>query len=305
MNILLAYHSRWHIQGYFFENYLNEKHRIFYTPIDNSAYYGDWKGRLPFYLPKKIPTTIASLEKKFSNQFNFIIELDGVGQHHLSGMRSSMAVKALWSCDIFRKDKKKFHKWIEKDFDIIFVAHKNYLNFFEPKKTEWLPYACNTSTFKKLDLPKIYDVAYIGNLNKDLYSGRIKILNEISKKFKVYISDNVYGEEISKIYSQSKIIFNYSQFSEINMRIFEALSCGSLLVTNRLGKETGLEDLFQDQTHLIFYDDINDLKEKLDYYLSNESERESIALGGYKEALSKHTFQDRFIQILNYIKKCN
>ncbi|MFN3551283.1 MAG: glycosyltransferase [Endomicrobiia bacterium] len=106
---------------------------------------------------------------------------------------------------------------------------------------------------------------------------------------------------MAKVYSQAKIVFNKSAGGEINMRVFETLSCGSLLLTDRLKPEVGLEELFQDRKHLVLYDDENDLLEKIDYYLRNESDREEIAYNGYKEVLSKHTYEHRVKEMFNKI----
>jgi len=44
------------------------------------------------------------------------------------------------------------------------------------------------------------------------------------------------------------------------------------------------------------------LLEKIDYYLTHETEREEIAYNGYKEVLSKHTYEHRAKEILNVVK---
>ena len=73
---------------------------------------------------------------------------------------------------------------------------------------------------------------------------------------------------MAKIYSQAKIIFNKSIRKDLNMRVFEAMSCGSMLVTDRLKPEAGLEELFKDKKHFVLYDNESDLVEKIGYYLN-------------------------------------
>jgi spore maturation protein CgeB len=54
-----------------------------------------------------------------------------------------------------------------------------------------------------------------------------------------------------------------------NMRVYEALGCGSFLLTDHAN---GIEDLFQVGKEIIIYNN-DDLLEKIDYYLSNKREK--------------------------------
>ncbi|MBI4680865.1 MAG: glycosyltransferase family 1 protein, partial [Nitrospirae bacterium] len=69
----------------------------------------------------------------------------------------------------------------------------------------------------------------------------------------------------------------------------------------RLSKDSGLEDLFRDRQHLVIYDNEKQLLELIHYYLENEDEREKIALAGYKEALNKHTYDNRVEEIIRTV----
>lgn len=301
MNILLAdHHTDWSVLGFFHEKYYSAQgHDVTVMPIEKTPQWTNWRNRLPFYVPKGMPIMVSSLEKRYQKKFDLVLEYDSSGQYHLGGLRHVSTVKAFWSCDIYRKDSQKFHAWKEEDFDVIFVAQKNFLPFFKKRKTYWLPYACDPALHRKFDLPKIYDVVFIGNMNSQVYPDRVQLLNELSKKFRVKVFSGFYGEEVAKVYSQSKIIFNKSHSDEVNMRVFDVLSCGSLLLTDRI--ENGLPDIFEDRKHLVMYDGLEDLKEKVDYYLSHDDEREKIACAGQKEVHEKHTFYHRAQTVLSVL----
>ncbi len=83
------------------------------------------------------------------------------------------------------------------------------------------------------------------------------------------------------------------------MRIFEALSTGSFLLTNWIPT---LGDLFEDGKHLVTYKTLEEMVEKAKYYLEHEDEREAIAKAGYEEFVSKHTYKHRIEKILEIIK---
>ena len=102
---------------------------------------------------------------------------------------------------------------------------------------------------------------------------------------------------MARIYSASRIVFNRSIRNDVNMRVFEALACGSLLVTNDLA-DNGQDELFQDGVHLATYRDPEELLEKVAYYLAHEEEREPIAAAGRAEALARHTYRHRMERLL-------
>jgi len=319
MNIFLIYLNEPWCPPFYLEKVLRKKHQVKVFDFAQTPYWGDFRFKLPFYIPKGLPVSVQSVIKKFNNPalarksgIDLVIEVTTAGQYHLTGykkLRTSdighRTIKILWALDVYRFDQRKFMLWIKNDFDYIFTTQKKFVDIFRPTKSYWLPYACDPETHKKFSLPKIYDVVFVGNTNPKVYPERVKLLKLIGEKINLKVFSGVYGEDLAKIYSQAKIVFNKSANGEINMRVFETLSCGSLLVTDRLNSEAGLEELFQDKKHLVLYDNEKDLLEKIDYYLKNESEREEIALIGQKEVHSKHTYEHRTEEVLKKIQGGN
>ncbi len=305
MNILLVYlKQKWTVAEYV-EKALKKFANVYSFDFASTPYWGDFRFRLPFYIPKGWPVSVLKVIKKFNVDFDLIIEITSAGQYHLTGykkLKKQNIKNVLWATDIYRFDQRKFILWIKDDFDYIFSSQKNFLEVFKPKSVYWLPYGCATEVHKKFDLPKIYDVVFVGNTNPKVYPERVRLLKLIGEKFNLKVFSGRYGEEMSKIYSQAKIVFNKSAGGEINMRVFETLATGSLLLTDRLKPEAGLEEIFQDKKHLVLYEDEIDLLEKIDYYLTHESEREEIALAGYKEVLAKHTYEQRVKEMLRIVK---
>ena len=73
-------------------------------------------------------------------------------------------------------------------------------------------------------------------------------------------------------------------------RTFETTGCGTFLLTKHT---PGLEKLFKIGEEIVTYDDINDIEEKVKYYLNNESERIKIENAGYERAKKDHTYDER------------
>jgi hypothetical protein len=86
-------------------------------------------------------------------------------------------------------------------------------------------------------------------------------------------------------------VINSPANGDVNMRVFEAMASGALLVTEAI--ENGQKDLFKDGVHLVQYRTEEELFEKVDYYLKHDDEREQIAKEGQKLVLSKHTYKNR------------
>ena len=107
-------------------------------------------------------------------------------------------------------------------------------------------------------------------------------------------------DEMAEHYSKSRVIFNNAINNDLNMRVFEALCSGSLLVTDS-APGSGLDEFFKNKEHLVVYNDEN-LEEIISHYLKNELEREKISSEGRREVLARHTYGHRtewMIQVLN------
>lgn len=106
-------------------------------------------------------------------------------------------------------------------------------------------------------------------------------------------NEYVCNEEKAKAFSAAKIVINNLHPAEIwgiNARSFEIPACGGFeLISSR----KGLDQLFVDGKELVSYNSLQDLKEKITYYLNNEEDRKIIASEGYRKAHSEHTYRKR------------
>jgi FkbM family methyltransferase len=186
-------------------------------------------------------------------------------------------------------------------FDFVFSAQREGSDRFRAAGLEsasWLPLACDPDFHRRHALPKLYDVAFVGNV----FAGpRAELLEQIQRRYPNSFVGKCFFEEMAKTYSQARVVFNRSVLNDINMRVFEALACGSLLVTNNLANY-GQEDLFQDGVHLATYQDSGDLLDKIAFYLKREDVRDKIAAAGREEALAWHTYRQRMEKVLRDVE---
>jgi FkbM family methyltransferase len=189
-----------------------------------------------------------------------------------------------------------------RDFDAVFAAQRDGAEQFRQdgiNTATWLPLACDPEFHCKHDVTKEYDVCFVGNL---FLGARSDLVEVIQRRFlKVFVGRKFF-EEMAKIYSASRIVFNRSIRNDVNMRVFEALACGSLLMTNDLA-DNGQGEFFQDGVHLATYKDPEELLDKIQYYLVHEEVRERIAATGRQEAVTKHTYRQRMATLLEEVEK--
>ena len=83
-------------------------------------------------------------------------------------------------------------------------------------------------------------------------------------------------EEHTDFLNQGLMVIQNSRWGEITRRIFEGMACGKMVICDRLEKSKKLDELFVDGEDIVYYDDIFDCVEKINYYRENEEERERI-----------------------------
>ncbi len=227
---------------------------------------------------------------------DFILAIDD-GRHYILDI--NYHPKAIWLIDTHLSY--FCDEIMAKSFDIIFVAQKNDVLKLSQKFpfVYWLPLAFDPEWHGKKFLEKIYDLAFIGQLGTGT---RKRILKEILAKYPNSYIGSADCEKIGEIYSQAKIVINYSAKNDINMRIFEGLGSGSLVLTNRI-IDNGFEDLFKEDQNIVTYDNLSTLFSKIDFYLKNEQKREEIAQKGYELAIKFHTYKNRLKFILEKFKE--
>lgn len=114
------------------------------------------------------------------------------------------------------------------------------------------------------------------------------------------------GQALNTLYADSKIAigdslcigFDYPYYW--SDRVYETLGRGGFMIHPYI---TGMEQHFEDGKHLVFYKfgDFDDLKNKIDYYLEHDDEREAIRLAGHEHVKQNHTYKQRWEAIIKEV----
>ena len=210
--------------------------------------------------------------------FNEIVSMDGVPACY-------------WEIDnhLVRGRNTHYYELMDK----VYIPQESYMGNYPAKKTDILPLACDPDLHKEIeDVAIEYDIGFIGN---DTYPERRELLEFMARKYKVLRTNTPPGLPYSEALSRCKLTFNRSLDKDVNMRFFEAIATGRLLLTDYLPQQ----DLYAtNHAHYETYTDWQDLDEKVDYYLTHEEDRKRIGADGAEHIRTNHTYRHRLMKIL-------
>lgn len=185
--------------------------------------------------------------------------------------------------------------------DLVFAAQRDGTQRLQHDgiRAGWLPLACDPELHGRQEGPKIWDWSFIGH---SFPGPRADLLALLQQHFPNHFVGQRYFEEMAQTYSASRLVFNRSVANDLNMRVFEALASGSLLVMNDLA-DNGQEELLHAGEHCVTYRDAAELIERCDFYLRHDGEREQIAAAGRARVLERHTYRHRMAHVLERLEQ--
>lgn len=110
------------------------------------------------------------------------------------------------------------------------------------------------------------------------------------------------GIDHSKFLQSGLMVVQNSRWGEVTRRIFEAMACGKMVITDRLESSRKLEELFTDKIDIVYYNDLTECINLMNYYAENHEERQRIASSGMENVLRHHTQKvrvDKLLEIIN------
>ncbi len=183
-------------------------------------------------------------------------------------------------------------------FDGCLIAQKDYFESFFPFQSSvaWFPpWAKRAMAFKQV---RTHDAVFRGTLAPELNPHRIEFLSAVSRLAPLDYSSGEY----ESLYADSRIVLNHCVKGDLNFRVFEAMACGALLITPKIGN--GLEELFQSGKDFVSYipNDPTDAANKIRYFLEREEERQTIARCGHSKIVERHTADIRAVELEGHLR---
>jgi len=170
------------------------------------------------------------------------------------------------------------------------------------KETFVSPFSVDIDMFKKYDIKKDNDVCAMFVSRNDVYPNRNLVISTIKSIPRIThtIGKKSMQKYISTINRSKIFITSNNIFRSMSMKYTECMSCGTFL----LADEPDDWELFgyKRDEHFVFYKNMNDLKDKIRYFLKHENEREAIAKNGMDFVRANHNHEVRVQQIAKFIK---
>lgn len=146
---------------------------------------------------------------------------------------------------------------------------------------------------------------------------RIKVMETISKKHRINLytpseykgNDNIQMFGPIDYYSQMPFVFRNSRInlnitsktiqSGIPQRVLDILACRGFCLTNY---QPEIDEFFEDGVDLVMYTGMEDLANKVDWYLEHEKERAEIAEAGYQKVKECFSMREKLAEILQTVE---
>jgi len=192
-------------------------------------------------------------------------------------------------------------------FDLVSVCHPRYDELFRRKGHPGaflLPHAVRRDLFDRPELSREYEIGWVGQVKGRIYRTRQEWLPRLASSFRMNDWKRSYTqEEVADIYRRSRVVVNFGRDdfpNDANMRVFEVLAAGALLITS---VPSELSDLgFQDGVNFIGYRTETEVVPLVRKYLENEALCSRVAQAGQEKVLREHTYDCRVDQFLNHFQ---
>lgn len=246
-----------------------------------------------------------------------VVRGNSVDSRLISDMRMKGAVCCAWWIKDVRKPRNMLDE-IEL-YDFYFCIHKN----LSEKCVSYLPaWNFDGSIYKNSSdcgAEYEFDVVFVGIWNekreryiKELSGCKLCLVGpgwktrtflSDSNLGRYFYADSLFGDELINLYKRSKIVLNINQWEQdeatgTTLRVVDVPACGSFLLSEY---SRGLEEIYQIGVEVEAFSTPHELRQKVDYYLLHQSERNLIAKSGYLKSISLPTAKDRAASIL---KRC-
>jgi hypothetical protein len=208
----------------------------------------------------------------------------------LPNLANSNKLKVFWTIDCHCGAVQRHQEFCKKSkINVLLNSSAQYNKYFDGivDKAFWFPNGYPSDLISpRSDVVRECSVGFCGSS----IPNRDAILDAVGKYVDLKRDTFVIGEDMVKMLSSYKIAFNFNIADDINYRTFEAPAAGAMLLTNYT---PNLEKLFDLDSELVVYRNMDDIIQKIAYFTKNEDERQKIADAGKKRVNDNHSYDER------------
>lgn len=230
--------------------------------------------------------------RALTGPFDLYVRIDD--SNYTDEVSDHLRPRIYWVSDTHLPKPLKALRRLARPYDLAFVAMRDGTDILQRSGVNavWVfGGACDPEIHRRLNVPRRYDVGFIGT---DGGIPRKFYLQALRERYPNSFIGTAPHTQMSEIYSQSKIGFSYVAPAEtLTMRSFEIMSCGAMLLLNAVRDEATHLLGFQPGRHLVLYRSPAEVFTLVDYYLARDAEREAIARAGHELTVQRHRYIDR------------
>lgn len=195
-----------------------------------------------------------------------------------------------------------WHKYYGRLFDLVLTPHMSFFNALD--KEERLPAVQRMAStgyrrlFKKFD-KRTHNLTFSG-VTTEFRPSRTAMLSLLKDSVGLYSPDAIIPhEEMLNLYMDSQMIPNECIGREVNYRLFEGASCGSLVLSPNIGEDQNAH--FEPGVEFEPYEHGLELVEKVRFYQKNRSLAERIGQAGWQRVQAHHLPEHRARQLVELV----
>jgi len=168
---------------------------------------------------------------------------------------------------------------------------------------EFLHYSIDTDFFCDIGLTRKFDVMASFSSNGYIYPMRRNIRDAlyINNEIKSFVGRAIH-KEYAEYINQSKMFISArsAYTSNVLWKFQEAMACGSMLLTTM--PDNLNEYKYELDKHMVVYDNVSDMIDKILYYKENEDKRINIANNGMNFVRQNYSNETEIVRITKIIK---
>jgi len=288
---------------------------------------------LKYFVTKENNKLLAAMVKEKPDLL-FVIKGDYIFPENLAKIKKEFScpvVGYVWDEPFYQTESNQddYRKYNFKNgihlYDHVFVFDTFYIDEIVRQgvnKVHYLPLATNPNRYKEVPITEQeklqydYDLCFIGmpaenrvEIFESLCNYKLGVFGDywpeyfIRRGLKIpsYYRGKATGETVNKIYLSSKIALNINQAQSkegLNTRTFDIPACGAFEIVD-YKKNIGTH--FKIDEEIVTFKNIDELKNKIDYYLKNDELRKSISVRGKQKVLTEHTWVHRMKEVISIL----
>jgi spore maturation protein CgeB len=260
---------------------------------------------------------------------DLILDLGPVDGSTLKTLREMGIATCFWFLEDGFSPQYSYWKDVARLYDFFFTFQPgrflDALRDYGVRNPIYLPAGCNPSIFRKIELTpqekKLYgsDLSFMGTPDanrKDLLtrlgSFDLKIWGrgwegffEKGERMRGIVRGRRWIDNLTaaKIYNASRINLNIHTSPSLrdyaNQKLFAIAGCSSFQLVDR---REAIPELFEIDKEIVVFENLDDLLEKIEYYLTHPREREEIAKNAQVRAYQEHTYKHRMREMMKFIE---